>query len=131
MSSPNFRHWYSIAMLLASCTAAAQDEDLTLPPRIIDVAPTQARLATPDDAGREDAMEEVLVIRENPWRLPDLGSEWRARHEAEARPGRITADLLPLFDPEAEQPTRDLFPLNREMQRVGFIEIFRIRFGDR
>ena len=76
-------------------------------------------------------MEEVLVVRENPWRLPDLGSDWRATREDIPKTGRITARFLPLYDPEAEQPIRNLFPVNRELERTGFIEVFRVRFGGR
>jgi len=117
--------------LLSAAKLAAAQEDLTLPPRIVDAPPSAARLAPPPEPAREAAIEEVLVVRENPWRLPDLGSEWRAQHEDIPEPGRITASFFPLYDPEAEVPMYNLFPVNRELMRPGFIEIFRVRFGRR
>ena len=120
----------SLSLLGAAGLAAAQD-DLTLPPRILDTPPSGARLAPPPERARDPAIEEVLVVRENRWRLPDLGSEWRAQHEDLPEPGRITASFFPLFNPEAEAPMYNLFPVNRELMRPGFIEIFRVRFGRR
>lgn len=124
--------------MLVAARAFAQ-EDLTLPPRILDAArPREARLAEPPERPPEPSepnaapLQEIVVKGDdNPWRLPDLGSEWRAR-EAEQRPtGRIRVNMFPLWDPEAERPERDLLPLNSELRRVGFIEVFRIRFGRR
>ena len=120
----------------------AQD-DLTAPPRLIP-GPT-ANATAPvngDDASSQltaDTLESehgpdeeiVVIARTNPWRLPDLGSEWRARELDQASDSRIEAEILPLWDPEAEQPVRDLFAVNTQMQRVGFIQIFKIRFGRR
>jgi hypothetical protein len=108
---------------------AAQDADLTLPPRLDD-APGEARLAE-RPLQREDALEEVLVVGESQWRLPDLGSTWRANEDARKTDGRIQASLLPLYDPGVEQPDFDPMRMNRELQRVGFIELFRVRFGNR
>jgi hypothetical protein len=136
---------FSVLPLLAAVAAlaspaGAQDKDppaepseaLTLPPRLDEAASPKTRFEPPAEAARDEAMEEVLVVRENPWRLPDLGSEWRARHdEGELDTGRISADFMPLYDPEAVLPFQDYFPLNQEMQRVGYIEVFRIRFGRR
>jgi hypothetical protein len=61
-----------------------------------------------------------------------LGSSLRAQREAERDEARISVDFLPLYDPEAARAGLDdpLFR-NREMERVGFIELFRIRFGKR
>lgn len=110
--------------------ASAQEEDLTRPPRIDD-APLVARLTEPSEE-RAAALEEVLVVGENEWRLPDLGSRWRAEAAATAELGRIEADLLPLFDPEDPAHTRaDWFIVNEEIRRVGFIELFKVRFGRR
>jgi hypothetical protein len=139
-----FRHCRLLASMLAVTAAAPPallgQEDLTLPPRLDEdegepvrpsEMPQRARLEPRTDGPREEPIEEVLVVREDPWRLPDLGSEWRARQQDEVDTGRITAEFLPLYDPEDEDPFRGFFLLNREMQRVGFIEVFRIRFGDR
>lgn len=106
----------------------AQEQDLTLPPRL-DEAPYSARLE-PQPEERSGALEEVLVIGENEWRLPDLGSAWRANAQAASEPARIETDALPLYDPESPTHTRnDWFIVNEEIRRVGFIELFRVRFG--
>ncbi|WP_428101458.1 hypothetical protein [Candidatus Rariloculus sp.] len=120
-----------LACLAAPAALAQEEEDeLTLPPRL-DNVPYEARLAA-QPAERDNTLEEVIVTRDNEWRLPDLGSAWRARQADEEEQGRIRANFLPLYDPE--NPTsfvETLFPVNREMQRVGFIEVFRVRFGGR
>jgi hypothetical protein len=106
----------------------APDDDLTLPPRL-DEGPGASRLALPE---RPTVLEEVIVVNESEWRLPDLGSTWRQREEAaDGNDGRIAVSLFPLYDPERLRPDEDLFPRSREMKRVGFIELFRIEFGDR
>jgi hypothetical protein len=121
------------AGLLVAAIAVAQDSepvtDTTLirPPRI-EVGPGTPRLAEPEP---ERAMEEVIVVSESEWRLPDLGSEWRREQAEERSQDRIEVSFLPLYDPENADPNVDLFPRNREMRRVGFIEIFRVRFGRR
>jgi hypothetical protein len=112
---------------------ATPSEDLTLPPRLDGATAARAsRLAEPPAAAPEDPIEEVIVVREEKWRLPDLGSEWRARAaERAAASDRIHVELFPLFDPERLPPERNLFLINSEMRRVGYIEIFRLRFGRR
>lgn len=122
----------AVVCLAVPATAFAQDgeDELALPPRL-DNVPSEARLAAlPEE--RAGAMEEVIVTDDNPWRLPDLGSAWRVR-QSDVRPeGRISGNFLPLYDPEDPSSTlAPLFPANREMQRVGFIQIFRVRFGGR
>lgn len=106
-------------------------DDLALPPRI-DNVPSQARLAPPPE-DRIDTIEEVIVVtNDNPWGLPDLGSDWRAREAQTVETGRIRANFLPLYDPDDPASLlAPLFPANREMQRVGFIQLFRVRFGGR
>jgi hypothetical protein len=76
-------------------------------------------------------LDEVLVVG-TALRLPDLGSSLRAQREAERDEGRIAVSFLPLYDPEAARAGLDdpLFR-NRELERVGFIDLFRIRFGKR
>jgi hypothetical protein len=139
MSRISDRWLTATALAVLAPTLAGAQEDLTLPPRILDSPrPPQARLADPPAAATDsdepepDALQEIVVKGdENPWRLPDLGSEWRAR-EAERRPtGRINAEAFPLWDPEADRIERELLPLNSELRRVGFIQVFRIRFGRR
>ena len=94
----------------------------------------QIALRIPPNGAAEDpaALEEIVVISDqNPWRLPDLGSSWRPPSSDEDA-GRISADLLPLWDPEAEEiPTQNPFAVTDDFSRVGFIEVFRIRFGRR
>jgi hypothetical protein len=118
-----------IAALAALAAARAQQEDLTAPPRL-DELPGETRLAE-RPAERREALEEVVVVGESEWRLPDLGSAWRAREEAEQVPQRIELAFLPLYDPEDATPDFDPLRVNREVQRVGFIELFRVRFGRR
>jgi hypothetical protein len=36
-----------------------------------------------------------------------------------------------LYDPENPVTHNDMFLLNREMKRLGYIELFRVRFGRR
>lgn len=90
--------------------------------------PNAARLA-PLPSERNDGTEEIVVIGQG-WRLPDLGSEWRARQQEAERSGRFTATLLPLFDP-AKPPLRSDFFTTGEQRRHGTIELFRLRFGRR
>jgi hypothetical protein len=112
---------------LAAAAAAAQDSDLTLPPRIDEGARSTALAAPP--AGRSDPLDEIIVVGGSEWRLPDLGSEWRARAAAEQKAQRIDISFLPLYDPERDPIDYDPFRINREIQRVGFIELFRVEFG--
>ena len=123
---------FFILAVFAAAGAAAQ-EDLTLPPRIVDVPGSASGVvATEVAATSSETLEEIVVTGDdNPWRLPDLGSAWREREESQEETGRIRAEVFPLWNPEAEQPAPDLSPISTEMQRVGFIEIFRIRFGGR
>jgi hypothetical protein len=118
-----------------------QNDDVPLPPRIDAPAarpaagpstsiraPDRARLA-PLPEERRATTDEIIVIGGSQWRLPDLGSAWRAEQD-EARSGaRIQATLLPLYEAENPPTRNDTFLLNREVQRIGYIELFRIRFG--
>ena len=92
--------------------------------------PNAARLAPlPEDRG-DDGTEEIIVIGQG-WRLPDLGSEWRARQKEAENEGRFSATALPLYDP-AEPPLHsDAFTTGAEERRHGYIELFRLRFGRR
>jgi hypothetical protein len=91
--------------------------------------PNAARLAPlPEERG--EAPEEIIVIGQG-WRLPDLGSEWRARQkEAEKNVGRFSVTALPLYDP-AEPPLHAEVFSSPEQRRHGYIELFRLRFGRR
>ncbi len=119
-----------VAVLHAQPEAPIEpDEDLIRAPRL-EESPRSARL-TPQENGDERVLEEVIVINESEWRLPDLGSEWR-RQQAELGPqGRIHVSFFPLFDPESADPFATIYPGDKEMGRTGFIEIFRVRFGGR
>jgi len=88
--------------------------------------PNAARLA-PLPEERKDEPEEIVVIGRG-WRLPDLGSEWRARQQEQATSGRFSATALPLYDPGRPPPHEAAF-LSPEQQRHGYIELFRLRFG--
>lgn len=90
--------------------------------------PNAARLAPlPEERG--DEPEEIIVIGQG-WRLPDLGSEWRARQAEAANEGRFSLTVLPLYDPE-NPPLRSEIFSSPEERRHGYIEIFRFRFGRR
>jgi hypothetical protein len=130
-----------VVLMLAAGNAAAQNDDVPLPPRI-DQAPAapERRPARPPERTRlaplpEDraAQDEIVVIGQTEFRLPDLGSAWRAEQEAEQRAAaRIRVTLLPVYDPEAQAVANDLFLINREThRRHGVIELFRVRFGRR
>ena len=117
-----------IVGLTATPLAAPQD-DAPLPPRI-DAVPGEPALARlPED--RRETLEEIVVIGEDQWRLPDLGSSWRKQAEEEELEGRLDVAFLPLYDAETTAENPDLFQINKEEQRIGFIELFRIRFGGR
>jgi hypothetical protein len=90
--------------------------------------PNAARLA-PLPGDRGDEPEEIVVIGQG-WRLPDLGSEWRARQKEAERAARFSATLLPLYDP-AEPPLHSDAFAAPEQRRHGYIELFRLRFGRR
>jgi hypothetical protein len=141
---------------VAAQPLAAQNADAPRAPRIIDAppSPTQtpapavattpelravtlanggrppnaARLAPlPDE--RNDEPEEIIVIGQG-WRLPDLGSEWRARQKEAESESRFHATVLPLYDP-ADPPIHSDAFMSREQRRHGYIELFRLRFGRR
>jgi hypothetical protein len=90
--------------------------------------PNAARLA-PLPGERGDEPEEIIVIGQG-WRLPDLGSEWRARQKEADREGRFNATFLPLYDPAKPPLHSDVFS-TPEQRRHGYIELFRLRFGRR
>ncbi len=117
-------------ILFFASARAQNDEDLSLPPRL-DGTPYESRLAAQPEE-RRAAFEEVIVIGENEWRLPDLGSAWRVRQKEDLVPARIETRFLPLYDPENQTAANvNPFSFGREMRRVGFIEVFRARFGRR
>jgi hypothetical protein len=93
--------------------------------------PNAARLAPlPEERLTPSGVEEIIVLGGN-WRLPDLGSRWRARQEAAEEAGVRHVTLLPLYDPERPTTFNNTFLLNREVERIGYIDLFRLRFGKR
>lgn len=90
--------------------------------------PNAARLA-PLPEQRNDEPEEIVVIGQG-WRLPDLGSDWRARQKEAASGDRFVVTALPLYDP-AKPPMHSEAFTSREQRRHGYIELFRLRFGRR
>jgi len=103
---------------------------VTLPLRVsAPRPPSAARLAPlPEDRGGD--IEEIFIVGQG-WRLPDLGSEWRARQAEIARSGRFSATALPLYDPGRPALREESFLASREQRRHGYIELFRLRFGRR
>jgi len=136
---------------------AAQNADAPRAPRILDtpaaaapvpapaIEPEQLRVALPSIGGarrppnaarlaplpdeRNDEPEEIVVIGQG-WRLPDLGSEWRARQKEAERASRFSATALPLYDPARPPQHTDAFT-SPEQRRHGYIDLFRLRFGRR
>lgn len=123
--------WLLACGVLLAGAAGAQDEDLTLPPKITGT-PLEARFEPPP-AERRQTIDEVVVVGENPWRLPDLGSSWRLREADKIEPARIEASFFPLYDPENPVSfyAADDSTITPEIRRVGFIELFKVRFGGR
>jgi hypothetical protein len=146
----------SLAALGAAFALAAQSADPPRAPRILDapaptlpspdLEPDQLRVTLPSAGSgvrrppnaarlaplpeeRNDEPEEIIVIGQG-WRLPDLGSEWRARQKEAESTGRFSATVLPLYDP-AKPPLRSDFFTSAEQRRHGYIDLFRLRFGRR
>ena len=94
--------------------------------------PNAATLAPPSEGrGPTAPIDEIVVIGTSS-HLPDLGSRWRARQQAaeEDAKGNAHVTVLPLYDPE--HPTKfDSLLAPPEMQRMGYIDLFRVRFGHR
>lgn len=100
------------------------------PPSLRPARPPNAARLAPLPEERPDAPDEIIVIGEG-WRLPDLGSEWRARQREQALRARFSATALPLYDPN-DPPYRSERSLSSpEQRRHGYIELFRLRFGRR
>jgi hypothetical protein len=94
--------------------------------------PNAARLAPlPEERRPPSGVEEIIVLGGGDWRLPDLGSRWRARQEAADEAGVPHLTLLPLYDPEHPTTFNNTFLLNREVERIGYIDLFRLHFGKR
>jgi hypothetical protein len=148
------RTWRAAALLAAawSLPLAAQEADAPRAPRIIGAPATPAVTPAPDATApsasvlslrppsatrlaplpdeRANDIEEIVIVGEG-WRLPDLGSEWRARQEELARSGRFSATLLPLYDPTRPPLRAESLLASGEERRHGYIELFRLRFGRR
>jgi hypothetical protein len=116
----------------AAPTPAAQPRDLrvSLPPLAAGARPPNAARLAPLPEDRDDGTEEIIVIGQG-WRLPDLGSEWRARQKEAENVGRFSATALPLYDPNEPPLHSDAFTAGGEERRHGYIELFRLRFGRR
>jgi hypothetical protein len=95
--------------------------------------PPNAAMLAPRVEGRGNttAIDEIVVIGTSS-HLPDLGSRWRARQQAaeEDAKGNAHLTMLPLYDPE-HPTTFDSLLAPPEMQRMGYIDIFHVRFGHR
>ena len=113
-------------------TVEPRDLRVSLPPIGAGQRPPNAARLAPLPSERNDAPEEIIVIGQS-WRLPDLGSEWRARQKEAANAGRFTATALPLYDPGEPPLHSEAFTAttSSEERRHGYIELFRLRFGRR
>jgi hypothetical protein len=110
---------------IAPRSARARDPltafSLGRPPNAARLAPLPAAVAeTP-----ADSPDEIVVIGAGV-RLPDLGSDWRDQQDERRRLGKT---ILPIYDPEHPVTFPNTFVLNTEQQRVGYIELFRFKFG--
>ena len=155
-TSERVRHFRVVTAALTTaglfgCAAAFAQEDLSRPPRLsedettadepsVDELSAQQSTGEPRTepaaaAAQTDAaqLEEIVVVSDqNPWRLPDLGSSWRGQDDGPDDDGRISVELVPLWNPDAEEiPTDNPFSVGDDFGRVGFIEVFRVRFGRR
>jgi hypothetical protein len=153
LAARRFAHCAAL-LAFAAAPALAQDDDILRPPRLDRTPepspptiaepqpprtsasarsversggrpPNAARLA-PLPEQRPIPPDEIVVVGQG-WRLPDLGSAWRARQAEDA--GKVGVTILPLYDPTKPQQWSSPFLLNREAARVGYIELFRGRFG--
>ena len=124
--TPRMRRTVGVGLVVAVAEAAFAQEP-PLPPRILDDEPGEPSLARLP-ANRVAAMEEIVVLGDERWRLPDLGAAWRAANEDRPE-SRVAIRYLPLYDPEQADRWPDLFLLNKQEERTGYIELFRIRFG--
>jgi hypothetical protein len=113
-------------------TVNPQDLRVSLPPIGGGARPPNAARLAPLPSERNDEPEEIIVIGQG-WRLPDLGSEWRARQKEAAKAGRFTATALPLYDPNQPPLHSEAFTAttSSEERRHGYIELFKLRFGRR
>lgn len=131
-----------------ACAAAQAQEDPAPPPDIEAAAPQadaltrppeiEARVRSPErpgaarlaDAPARSAAprDEVVVVGEQRWQLPDLGSELRDARSRDAD-ARIRAEFLTPHDPADPTNRFEPYPLDGDLTRVGFIELFRIGFG--
>jgi len=94
--------------------------------------PNAAMLAPPvHGRGNTTTIDEIVVIGTSS-HLPDLGSRWRARQQAaeEDATGNAHLTVLPLYDPARPTDFESLLA-PPEMQRMGYIDLFRVRFGHR
>jgi hypothetical protein len=108
--------------------SAAQLASTSAPAR----PPNAATLAPPPEGrGTTTPIDEIVVIGTSS-HLPDLGSRWRARQQdaEENAKGNAHLTVLPLYDPE-HPTTFDSQLAPPEMQRMGYIDLFHVRFGHR
>ena len=119
------------ARAAAAAAVAAAVDDLTQPPEIDpDSPPPGAARLEPADDEREDLLEAVVTRGQTDWRLPDLGTSLRDDEDTLEPGQRIDVAFFPLFDPENQDPTAELFE-QEELRRVEMIRIFEIDFGER
>lgn len=119
---------FAVAAAAMACVhPGLAQQDAPEPPRILDDEPGQASLAALPE-NRVEVLEEIVVVGSDEWRLPDLGATWRTLFERDPE-SRVTMRFLPLYDPEQADRAPDLFQLNKQEERTGYIELFRIRFG--
>ena len=89
---------------------------------------TDIRGTTDVGDDQADVIEEIVVIGKKKKRLPNLGSTLGTDPVVQ-KPGRFDWQFLPIYDPEQAYPYFDQLQLDEQIRRAGFIELFRVRFG--
>lgn len=106
-------------------------EELTVAADVSKDVHAEIEAATSVDDDQDKVLEEFMIVAKDEWRLPDLGSSWRAAWEAKDKTGRITSEFLPRYDPQQADRPANLFQLSEQEQHAGSIELFRFSFGRR
>jgi hypothetical protein len=119
----------ALILLAAGTTQGVGGQEAVppLPPRIDEAKPGEVTLARLPEKNHQ-GIEEIIVVAEDRFQLPDLGSSW---HPPQKAPGRFQTTVLPLYDPQSPERWPDLFAYTPENQRITYVELFRVRFGRR
>ena len=129
----------AIMFMLASFGYAQADEANEDPSEVradleladgTDISITNSKAHVDGDVGDDqaDVIEEIVVIGKKKRRLVNLGSSLGTDPVVQ-KPGRLDWEFLPIYDPEQAYPYFDQLQLDEQIRRAGFIDLFRVRFG--